>query len=382
MDGFSWHVVVDGSDIAGLVVSGGRITHGAMTPLAQPGPPDCFVQLVSRDAAPAVDGLWPEFGLGKSGQPSGYIDTYAATYAGPSSRLTIGAPLVVLLRTTSGYTDTYAATYAGAELTRFTGYVGAIDYNTELVQLTGVSPMEALARLDVIAAAWPAETDTARAARIAAAAGIELTIDGAAGCTVAATDEDAQPVKALALLQALALDAEATVLATGTGTVQYRARLAPAAAWTVPSGSVDATTLRLALDLGRVVNALAVEYGPTDARASVAITDTDSIEQYGRRENTRRTQLATADDAAALANRTLDATAHPSWRADAVRLLADVSTAQTIYVMGAIEVGDTITVPVPLAGAPLDELSARVIGITDDLSQQWAVTLHLDGVAA
>lgn len=389
MDGFTWVAKVDGTDIADLVLDGARIEYGRSSLDEQPGIPLAVLQLPTADKAPTLAASWPEFGLGipASVSASGYTDTYATTYAGPGSRLTIGATVEVQAISSSGYTDTYSDTYAGETLTRFTGTVQAIDYEYETVTLTCLAKDESWARilvgdLDAVTT-WPAETDIARAARIATDAGVTLQIDGAAGANVIARPAGSRGESALSLLQSLAIDCDALLYTDRAGVTHYRSS-AYAGALRDVDLDADLTLLapmRMSLELGLVRTQVTVEYGEPDATTNIRpqfiVQDTAQQAIYGIRDLFVSTQLADATSAENHANKLL-AGLDPAWHMPIATVSFEHASDAQIGRIGNLEQGDTINLPALLPTSPTPDYTAICLGYTETLSGvDWQIEYHL-----
>jgi hypothetical protein len=389
---FTWVCKVDGENIADLVVEGATVSYGRNALDEQPQSPVAVLDLLTKDKAPDLSAKWPEFSLGDHSQTSGYVDAYAANYAGPSSRITLGAPVSVEAITESGYVDTYGTEYAGESLRRFTGTVQAIDYTYEYVTLTCLPQDEAWARILVgetdELTTWPEETDIARAARIATAAGITLQVDGAAGPSVIERPANSRPEPALGMLQQLAIDCDALLYTDRYGVTHYRTVNYAGATRSV-TVDPDLTLLdpmRMSLELGLVRNQVTVEYGDTDAdtnlRPKVVVSDAAQIAKYGLRDYSVATQLLNLADAETHANRILNAL-DPAWHMPAATIAFHTATAAQIGAIGNLEQNDEITLPELLPGSPTPDYTATVLGYTETLSgADWRIEYHLSPIDA
>lgn len=389
MNPFTWQAYVDGSDIAGLVVEGGTITYGRASVFEQPTVPVCVIELISKDAEPRVAALWPEFGLGDHSQVSGFVDQYADVYAGPSSRITLGAPVVIVAQTVSGFTDSYAATYAGDTFTRFTGYVQAIDYTVDRIRLTSVPAPEAWARLEAggtdSVTTIPAEADTARVARLCAEAGVSITLAGTAGPTVASIPPDTNPSALWQQLEGIARDCGGLLYVTRDGMVTYRtaAGVATAAAVevTIPTNLVKSDPLAMSLELGLVRNRIIVEYGTADPvtnlRPTVTAEDTASVTRYGLREARYSTMLVDEADAQAYADWLLSCL-DGQWMMPNATIMMSKGTPNEVSILAGLEQGNTVTIPTLLPGSPAASYTAPILGYSETLSaKDWELVMHL-----
>jgi len=391
MSGFTWVVSIDSANVADLVVEGATVTYGRTSLDEQPSAPVAVVELLTKDKAPTLVDKWPEFSLGTPGV-SGYVDTYANTYAGASSRITLGVEVAIEAITDSGYVDTYSNTFMGEQLRRFTGTCQAIDYQYELVTLTCVAQDEAWSRILVgaldEATTWPQETDIARAARIATEAGVTLHIDGAAGATVIARPAGSRAEPCLGLLQQLAKDCDALLYTDRDGLTHYRSS---AYAGGTRSVSIDPDLtlldpMMMSLELGLVRNQVTVEYGEpdpdTNIRPQAVVEDAAQITAYGLRDLYETTDLALLADAQAHANRLLDAL-DPAWHMPSAVVSFEHATDVQVSEIGELEQGDEITLPDLLPASPTPSYTATVLGWTETLSgTDWQIDFHLSPIDA
>jgi hypothetical protein len=384
---FTWVCKVDGADIAELVLEGASVSYGRQSLDEQPQPPVAVLELLTKDKAPALVAKWPEFSLGDHSQISGYVDAYAANYAGPSARITLKAPVTVEAITASGYVDTYTDEYAGESLRRFTGTVQAIDYTYEYVTLTCLPDDEAWSRILVgeldDVTTWPEETDIARAARIATAAGITLQIDGTAGPTVIARPINSRAEWTLALLQQLAIDCDALLYTDRYGVTHYRTLnyAGVTRSEEIPPTITMLDPMRMSLELGLIRNQVTVEYGNADIdtglRPLVQVSDAAQIIAYGLRDFTISTQLRDLADAQDHADRLL-AALDPAWHMPSASVSFEHATAAQIGAIGNLEQGDEIILPELLPSSPTPDYTATVLGYTETLSGvDWQIEYHL-----
>lgn len=390
---YTWVVGIDGADVAGLILEGATINYGRTSQFEQPSAPVAVLELPTRDARPDLGAIWPEFGLSVDPRYSGYQPTYADTYAGPSTRISIGTAVYIDARTPSGYVDTYAATYEGEWLRRFTGTVQAIDYTYETVRLTCTTIETRLNRILVgqlgTGTTWPEETDIARAARIASEAGITLSIDGPAGATVIPRPENSPNEPAMQLLRTLAGDARALLYTDRTGTLHYRtnAWTGTPASLTLPSDATLLEPLAMSLELGLVRNIIEVTYGTEDpatgVRPTVTVQDTADIAINGEMAEQFTVQLATLADATAYATAKLAAlSAH--WLMPDTSIAMGMTTDSYRSRIGQLEQADPVTLPALMPGSPVAAYSAVVLGWTETLADphaaddsSWTIQLHL-----
>ena len=385
--GFSWRVKVDGSDIAAIVVDAqSRITYGRRSIFDAPAPTTATVTLLTKDAVPSIAYNYPEFGLGQHGAASGFTPTYLDTYEGASSRITIGAPVVIEVGTPSGFSDIYTQDYAnGLDLTRFVGKIQAIDYYPETIQLTCTSPIEELTRLDLVPAGWAAETDAARVQRIATATGHAITVQTGTDMNLLATDPDTDSTTdAYALLQQVATDCGGLLWSDRSGATTYRqighASTAPVVQ--LPPGVTLLDPFSMSLELGTITNTVTVTVGERDPnngnqRPSYTYTDTASVTEYGQRDLSVTTQLAGQGDAATLGHHLLQ-NATPAWWVPVATVNLDLANEFAQAAIAGLELGDLVELPSLLAGAPTDSYTAELVGYTETISSlAWTVALNL-----
>jgi len=375
---FDWVISVDGTDVSDFTLEGASISYGRNQVGEQPSTSVAVLQLMTEDLLPDVGATYPEFGLGNHSMPTGYADTYVDTYAGPSSRITIGAPVIVKADTPGGYEDTYTDTYYGDTHVRFTGYIVAIDYTWDLIQLTCVTPMEQLARVMVgdtqtAGTEWPQETDLARAVRI----WDDVTLVSGTALQVVPR-EGMRAESAFALIQQLAESCEALAYCTRIGTITYRSRDAyTPVTYTIPVDLIARDQLKMSLDLADLNNTLIVEYGTGDVLPTVTATDAASVTSYGLRYGTMTSLLAVEADAQAFANREL-ARREPGWHMPDLTVNFALASDTQISHIASLDMGDTITIPALLDGSPVPDYTAEVLGYTESLSRgQWTITFHL-----
>lgn len=384
---FHWKALVDGTDVAGLTVSGGTITYGRSSVFDQPGLPVAVIELISKDDNPVLAARWPEFGLGEHSMPSGFTDLYSATYAGPKSRITLQAPLQVIAQTESGFSDTYVDTYSGDSFTRFTGALQAIDYSWDRIRLTATPTVEAWNRIDVGATdavtTLPAETDTARVSRYVTEAGQTITVDGTAGPTVIAVPASTAARPLLGQLEDIAQQTGGLLYIDRDGDVHYRTKnWTPPATVTLPAVMTLRDSLTMALELGTVVNTITVQYGDADPLATVTAVDTASVTAFGTRDATYTTMISGSTAAQAYADMLLAATT-AEWTLPTVELRIDFTPDDaTISDLLAIEQGTPVTVPQLLPGAPVPDIDSTVLGYTENVSStDWSLAFHLAPLA-
>ena len=383
---YEWSVTVGGGEIRDLCLDAQTtIRYGRSSANVQPEPTNATVRILTYDAAPSLFLNYPSYILNPNTIPSGFTDVYSDTYEGVGTVLELGAPVVVGVSSASGFTDVYSDTYEGGqnEATRFTGYVAALDYTPGALTMLAVTDQEKLARVDVRDEDYPSETDQQRVARIATEAGVPITVDD--GTPVGVVPETASPTRAGAYLQNMADDCEATLIADRYGVVHYRPRdsYTPKTV-TVPPLNTLVDPLQMSLEAARVENAVTVEYGVTDdeadpptPRPTYTAEDTESINALGKREALVSLMLSEAADAQGYADRRL-AAQQAAWDMPRATVLMVNVDAVTVGNIANLEVGDAVTLPELLPGAPFDSYTAPLIGITETISRdEWQLELHL-----
>jgi hypothetical protein len=383
---FTWNAVVDGEDIAEIVLAGASVSYGRSTLFDQPAPPTATLQLVTKDYVPSLSDRWPEFSLGDHSQTSGYVDTYADTYAGPSSRITLAAPVHLEASTASGYVDTYEEYYTGSTLRRFTGQIVSIDYDPDIVTITAVTNTAEWSRIEVggtdSTTPIPAETDVARITRLVNEAGLAITIDGAAGPTLNPIPIDTRPSPLMDQLRAIAVDAGGLLFSCRDGVMHYRTRNATA----YPSVEIDpgitlVDPLRMSLDLSLVRNRITVEYGITDEvtnlRPEITVEDTVQITKFGIRDQRFTTNIQGLADATAHATWLLSVL-DPAWSMPDATVALTLAGDNQIDALAGVEQGTPVTLPQLLPGSPQPDYAAAALGYTESISSSdWQITYHL-----
>ena len=379
---FTWRVQIDGSDIAGLVPDGeATIDYGRQQETEQPTPTTATITLITQDAPDYTSQmglLYPEFTLGDHSIASGFVDPYQDKYEGSLTRVRLNTPVVIGADTPSGFRAEYVDNYSdGLNLTRFTGHIVAIDYGWDRIRLTCISALGALTRVNTLLNNLPAETDTARVQRIAPT----VTIEGQPSANLAAIPDDpnTKPVDTYRALVDIAEDSGAVVWDKRDGSIGYRSSngWTPAKV-TLPPEATLMEPLEMTAELGLVINQVAVEYGTKDARATVTLTDPDSITLYGLRDATYSTGLATQAGAEAYSHNILNRYSKPHWSMPAAEVNLGMTTDLAIAAVAALDLGDEVLVPVLLPGSPMTSYQANCLGYSETLSpSDWTMTVHL-----
>lgn len=383
MSVFVWSVKVDGGNVAGITLAGARITYGRRGVESRPTAGVAYLQLLTPDADPDIAKRFPDFAPGPFAARSGFVEAWEDTYYGVVSRLTIGASVEVAAESPSGFVEEWVDTYEGSQMTRFTGRITAIDYRPGTATITAVDDLERLGRVED-SSKWPAETDVARATRLAKLAGVDLVVDGDHRVNLVPRDngKPEEPETAVDVLSALidiATDAEAVLYADRDNVLRYRTRTAPSpAAVLLPSGRVVEDTLAMSLDLADVVNDVTVDYGPQTARLVATATDPDSVAVYGKRDRREMTQLADQADAQGFADRWVKAGNVAGWQVPEVEVALINADGSTIDNLAGVDIGTPITVTDLPIGGPVDKVTGAVLGYTENLdAADWTLTFHL-----
>lgn len=386
---FEYRVTVDGTDVAGMTLAGGTIQYGATSSREQPQPASVFLELISADAAGDLVATYPGISW-RGGIPSGYVDAFDDVYEGALSALKVGNSIAVRIATASGYVDTFESNYrAGFDVTRFTGHIAAIDYTPGLIAVTGIDAGERLARRKIDGFGWPQETETARVARIATAAGIPIDVVGTSSVEFIATDNDnIVEVDAWTVLARMADTTGAVVYVDREGTVVYRCKDAtPGTTYPVDPAVTLLNSLQMTQELGDVVNTITVEYGDRDPntgdRPYVTATDSTSVAIYGVRysqSGLARIDVATAADAQEYADRILAAYSEPRWHLP--RVTAHLGLARddgNVAGLLTADLDDIVELPQLLPASPEASYASRVLGYTERLDpEEWQLTFVLD----
>ena len=385
---FAYRVTIDGTDVAGMTLAGGTIQYGATSSNEQPQPASVFLELISADAAGDLVATYPGISW-RGGIPSGYVDAFDDIYKGALSALQVGKTITVRVGTESGYADEFDANYRyGFDVTRFAGHIAAIDYTAGLIGVTGVDAAETAARTRLTPSGWPQETETARVARIATAAGLQVNIVGTSGVEFIATDAEANETNAFTLLTSLANTTGAVFYTDREGLLTYRCRdAAPGTTYVVPPAVTLVDSLQMTSELGDVVNTIEVEYGDADPntgdRPTWSDTDVASVAEYGERKPMRgsvRIDVASLTDAQAYAARIIDAYSSPRWHLP--RVTAHLGLARddgTVAALLTADLDDILELPQLLPASPEASYASRVLGYTERLHpEEWQITYVLD----
>ena len=385
---FFYEVSVAGTDIAGMTLTGGTIQYGATSSGESPVPSTAFLELISADAAGDLVSDYPGISW-RGGITSGFVDVYQDEYEGVASVLTVGVPVTVTVGTPSGFEDVYIDEYLVGNISRrFTGTVAAIDYTPGVVGITAVDLSEHLARSLLSPSNYPQETETARAQRIAAAAGVELTVVGSSDISVVATGEDEAERDAYSLLTSVADLTGAVFYVDRYGVPTYRCvDAAPGDTYTVDPGATLLDPLAMTQELGTIVNTITVEYGVADEetgdRPTLTSVDDESVAAYGERppaSGVQSTPLATITDAQNYADRVLAAYAYPRWHMpNATAHLGLAQRDAMIDDLLTADLDDILELPQLLAASPVESYASRVLGYVETLDpNEWQLQFVLD----
>lgn len=378
---YTWQVIIDGSDGAGITLEGAQISYGRQTVWEQPRPGYCFFQMLTPDAIPSIGDDYPDLAPGAYGARSGFTDGYYDRYVGVVSKLVVGAPVRIVASTPTGFTDDYYPIYGnGDTLTRFTGRISAIDYTPGEASVTAVDASEALTRLDLVDWQRPAETELARVQAIAAAAGVTIQVDGTARSNLLADDQPST-VTAWQALQKVATDCGGVVFVDREGVIHYRAWGTPGESITVPGDLVLLESIRTEAELGSVVNQCTVAYGPKDDKGKqpeVTATDADSVQRFGTVDKRYLTRLADQADAQTMADQIVKQAGYPTWNMPTATVTFLGAEDTDIALVAPVELQDAcLLTPLPI-GAPFLDYQALVLGYTERLAKSdWQLQLHL-----
>lgn len=385
---FVWDVNVDGSNIAPIALAGAYISYGRVSLLDAPAVPVAVLDILTRDAYPAAGDLYPEFGLGDwASDLSGFVDTYADVYTGVTSRITLGVPVHIDVRTSAGMSDTYEETYNGFASRRFTGNVQAIDYEAGSFQLTCSAKTESWARLLVggttASTTIPSEYESARSIRLAAQAGIDLIVDGPPSVLVTEVPRKTAPRPLMDWFREIARDCQGEVFTNRDDYIVVRTR-----DWErptqetiyLPPYATLLDPLKMTTELGAVRNYITIEYGPENAngdRPVVTSIDQDSIDRYGRRDLNDSSIIQTQADAQRFAD-SLNAYLSPHWTMpDATVQMSLLPDEWKARILDA-EQGDPVVIPQLLSGSPMADFPGTLLGYEETLGTTgWTMTFHL-----
>ena len=383
---YEWSVKVAGGEIRDLVLDARAvIKYGRSSPENQPEPTSATLTLLTSDAAPDVFLQYPSFILNNTQIPSGFVAHWLDHYEGTSTKIELGAPVVIGVTAASGFVSAWENQYRGmlSQTTRFTGSVIAIDYTPGTITLTAATSQEALNRTYANTAGYPAQTDHARLAEIENETGYPIATAGTPKNLIA-VEEGKRPT--VSYLHDIAVSTGALVYADRGGVLRYRSADAYTPAdVTLPSRNTLVDPLTMTLETGRVVNVVTVEYGDRDVngdRPTVTAQDPASITALGPREAFVFTYLATQADAQTLADSVI-AERGVAWEMpNAVVLMADV-TEDVVGAIGNLEIGDNVTLPKLLPGSPANTYTAQLLGYTETIARAtWTLDLYLSPLNA
>lgn len=382
---FSHSVRIDGTEIAGIVLSGATISYGAGSQGQQPEPASAFMELISADAAGNLLTDYPEFTFGDA-IPSGFTPDFREKYEGGVTKLKVGAPVDIQATTPTGFSPDFSATYdSGWGSTRFSGFITAIDATPAVVAITAVAPSERLTRVQLDTANWAEESDLDRVQRIALAADVPITREGAASMTVKATGPDSQQASAWQLLTSLAADADALFYANRDGRIIYRTRNATTGSVTVTleAGATLLDGMQMTCELGRVLNSVEVKYG--DPETSVTFSDAASISEYGLRSQSLSIDSPSHADAVAKAHRLVGNAKAPFWHMPSVTVNLQLAKTggglypQNVQELLEADLDDEIWLPYLLPASPVPDYSSRILGYQEVLDPYaWSLTFALN----
>lgn len=378
---YSWKVLVNGEDAAGITLAGAQVSYGRTTVWEQPRPGWAWLELLTPDAIPSIGDDYPDLAPGAFGAKSGFSTGYVDTYVGVVSKLVVGAPIQVQASTPTGFTVEYVDDYGnGDTLTRFTGRITSIDYRPGVAAVTATDASEALTRLDLVEWKRPAETDHQRVAAIAAAAGVEIQVDGQDTTNLLADDNPAT-TSAWAALQKVATDCGAVVYCDREGDIHYSCWDDKGKPLDVPGDCVILESLSMQAELASVVNQVKVEYGAKDGegvRPNVTVKDAESVKRFGVFDKSYSTRLADQADAQTMANQVVAQAGYPTWNTPAATVTFLGAPDAVVSKVAPVELQDQALLgPMPV-GAPFMDYQALVLGYTETMSRtDWQLKLHL-----
>jgi hypothetical protein len=384
---YKWSVMVDGTDVAALVPDGSAVINYGRQDVTDPFQPTmATIELITRDApdyTTAMGAALVEFHLGDHSQVSGFTDTYAATYDGALSRITLGANVDITTGLPTGFTDTYEAGYtSGDDKVRFAGEVVAIDYSPDRIMLTAAHPMEALARMNVYTDGLPVESDVDRMDRF-----LPGTLHHNVGdyVTLVATEAvdpatgQRPQTNVLAAMSQVADEAYGVLYGTRNGEVAYlNGTYGGGKTVELPADATFSEPLQMTAEIGEVVNSVFVVYGPDTARVTEHFQDAASIAVYGEREIHLDTALNDAASAAKVATDILTRCARPIWKMSGAEVNLSLLNDAGQYQVSSVDIGDTVRLPKLLPGSPTPAYQAQCLGYTEIISHlAWTVTFYL-----
>lgn len=352
-------VTLDGRNVTGVTLNGLTITRGRSSIYEDINPGVCVATLLSGDIAPDA---W-------RGQ-SGYVDLYSDYWQGLTEAARVGVKMEVETGIGNGYVDAYQDTWDGFGTVRFTGIVTAVDYTPGELTITAIDALELLGRV-YVTAARPQETDTARALALLATAKVTPQIMGTIEATLTPVDETVDPVTVANSVQKVANNMDAQLYADRDNHVKWRRRDTPAGKKiTLPPGFTLTDSLVVTSEMGDVYNVERVTYGPANERKTIEVTDSASVEDYGRREWRRYdTQLVNETDARGLGVYWLANDKDARYRVNNIyALILDADKAWQV-VADSIDLYTVIEIPELPDGSPIPSYTAAVLGYTETITQ-------------
>lgn len=325
--------------IAGADVDGGniprplQIVHGRADVGTQPDPPSMEFEWWDT-SPPGALGDTVEVWDTTPFTPATYDDA-AVTYDDPSS---------VYDSTADGTVPRqhYAGTIVGLQAVGHTGQVRTWE----------VATVGGLARWGVtpVKTTRPVETDTARVAAIAAAAGYTVRVDGAPGVTLAAGEIDTD---AMSAVHDVCLSSGGLLWQDRTGLIRYTTA-AYRQADQAPDFAIAAHVIVDAQSWDQqvedIINRVVVSYGPADARGETIVEDLQSQAQtWGMRAVAVDTQCQTQPDASALGALIVARRGWPFW--GSVNALA-VLDHDTEVLFTTADVNTVVMLPIPPTPGP------------------------------
>jgi len=244
---------------------------------------------------------------------------------------------------------------------------------TEQAQLTAVATMSDLGRRVVGDAPWPLENDAQRVARVAALAGMPLSLWTSDPGTVSirARDVDSQP--ALSVMRETAVSGLGMVWQSKDGELRYsdsghRARVAVGLELDACDVLVSPTWVR---NLDGLTNEVAIGYGSGSGGSQPRYTATNLSSQtkWGRYAFTTDTLLAALADATAMGDLLMRRNYEPVWVLSAIPLsVEDLTDTETDRLLS-LDLNDLVHIAnLPAIGSAPTDLYGWVEGWTETLS--------------
>lgn len=265
----------------------------------------------------------------------------------------------------------------------FTGTIAAIDAAElgGIVQewrLDCIGPLAALGRIPVTITR-PAESDVARVAGLASAAGFAVRILGTAGVTLAPATIDSD---ALTALHDVCETSGGLLWQSRQGTVTYESahyRVSASKPLGVIGGHVIEDGVSWATSVDDIINHITVSWGPDSARLESTQQDAASVAApWGMRHLDLDTQCNTQADADQLALLILARRAWPYWGGS--NKVIDLGTDDINRLFSRLDVSSPVMVPVPVDPGPTPSPPAAMV--LEGFIETWTEGLEHTAEAA